>query len=146
MRALFDVNVLIALFDPAHIHHEPAHAWWRRERPSGWASCPLTQNGFVRVLSQPKYPNPVSVSEASSRLRAATMATDHVFWPDDLSILDTARVDTEHILSPGLITDLYLLALVVRRKGRLVTFDRTIPPAAVPGAGSHQIVVLPDQR
>jgi predicted nucleic acid-binding protein len=50
VRALFDVNVLIALFDPAHVHHESAHAWWKANQSSGWATCPLTENGFVRVL------------------------------------------------------------------------------------------------
>ena len=60
MRVLFDVNVLIALFDPGHVHHDRAHVWWEQNRASGWASCPLTQNGFVRVMSQPGYPNSVA--------------------------------------------------------------------------------------
>ena len=70
MRALFDVNVLIARFDPAHVHHERAHRWWKLNKTSGWASCPLTENGFVRILSQPKYPNTIPTRDALRRLIA----------------------------------------------------------------------------
>ena len=142
MRVLFDVNVLIALFDPGHVHHDRAHAWWEQNRASGWASCPLTQNGFVRVMSQPGYPNSVATPEAIRILGTAEHQQEHAFWPDDLSITDSARFRSERILGPKQVTDLYLLSLAVQRDGRLATFDRTIPLLAVVGAKSQHLVVL----
>ena len=70
MRALFDVNVLLALFDPGHIHHGAAQAWWRSHRPEGWATCPLTQNGFVRIISKPGYQRSIALSTAIAVLAA----------------------------------------------------------------------------
>jgi toxin-antitoxin system PIN domain toxin len=134
VRALFDVNVLIALFDPAHVHHESAHAWWKANQSSGWATCPLTENGFVRVLSQPKYPNAISPSEAVTRLRESIDRGGHEFWTDDVTLRDAALFQFEHILGHRQITDVYLLALAVRNSGRVVTFDRGLPISAVQGA------------
>ena len=142
MRVLFDVNVLIALFDPRHIHHERAHSWWEQNRASGWASCPLTQNGFVRVLSQPGYPNSVATSEAIRILGEALCAQEHAFWPDDVSIASSGRFRSERMLGPRQVTGLYLLSLAVQRSGRLATFDRTIPLSAVVGAASRHLAVL----
>lgn len=142
LRSLLDVNVLIALFDIGHIHHDRAHAWWRTAASGGWASCPLTQNGFVRVISQPKYPNAVSAAEACRRLRAFTLTSDHAFWAADISILDEERLDSERLLGPSQITDLYLLALAAERHGQLVTFDRGIPIAAIKGAHARHLLVL----
>ena len=142
MRILFDVNVLIALFDPGHVHHDRAHAWWRRNRASGWASCPLTQNGFVRVLSQPGYPNSVSTPEAMRILGKAARQRGHAFWPDDFSITERDRFRSERILGPKQVTDLYLLSLAVQRDGRLATFDRAIPLSAVVGAEQEHLAVL----
>ncbi|MDE0261368.1 MAG: PIN domain-containing protein [Bryobacterales bacterium] len=142
MRVLFDVNVLLALFDPRHIHHERAHSWWEQNRASGWASCPLTQNGFVRVLSQPGYPNSVTTSEAIRVLGEAVREREHAFWPDDVSIVSSDRFRSERMLGPKQVTDLYLLSLAVQRSGRLATFDRTIPLAAVVGATMRHLAVL----
>lgn len=142
MRALFDVNVLIALFDPAHVHHERAHAWWKRNKAAGWASCPLTENGFVRILSQPKYPNAIPVNEAIQRLSRAIGGGGHAFWADDVSLTDENVFHREHMLGPKQITDLYLLALAIRNTGRLVTFDGGIPLSAVEGARETDRVIL----
>jgi toxin-antitoxin system PIN domain toxin len=142
VRALFDINVLIALFDPAHVHHERAHAWWRRNKASGWASCPLTENGFVRILSQPKYPNTVSVQDALRRLERSIKRGGHAFWADELSLIDSTVFHREQVMGPKRITDLYLLALAVRNAGRLVTFDRGIPISAVEGARPKHRVAL----
>ena len=144
MRALFDVNVLIALFDPAHVHHAAAHQWLEANRESGWATSPLTQNGCVRILSQPKYPHAITVSDAISRLRRATEHENHQFWPDGLSILDSDRFDCSGILSSRRLTDIYLLGLAVQNGGRLVTFDRAISRSTVVGADAGRLVVLPD--
>lgn len=142
MRALLDVNVLLALFDLDHADHERARAWLDREIGEGWASCPLTQNGFVRILSQPRYPSPVSPAEAMRRLRLATRTRHHEFWPDDLSTLDEERIDPERILGHRQVTDAYLLALSVAHGGRFVTFERRVPAPAVAGAKPAHLVVL----
>lgn len=142
MRALFDVNVLIALFDPAHIHHEQAHTWLANNLEAGWATCPITQNGCIRVLSQPKYPNAITVSEATRRLRQAISQANHEFWHDDLSIVESSHFRDDHIQSPRQLTDLYLLGLAVQHNGRLITFDRSINTAPVVGVGVQHLVVL----
>jgi toxin-antitoxin system PIN domain toxin len=142
VRALFDVNVLIALLQPDHAHHRRAHAWWDHNGAAGWASCPLTQNGFVRIVSQPSYRRPVPISQALTLLAEQSEGTDHAFWPDDISLLDTARFDRGRILGPRQLTDIYLLGLAVKNGGRLATLDRTIPLAAVRGAGPRHVAAI----
>jgi toxin-antitoxin system PIN domain toxin len=142
MRALLDINVLLALLDADHVDHGVARAWLEREISAGWASCPITQNGFVRIVSQPRYPSPVPPAEAIGRLELATRAEQHEFWPCDLSLLDAALIDSARVHGPRQVTDVYLLALAVAEGGRFVTFDRTIPLSAVIGASSEKLVVL----
>lgn len=142
MRALLDINVLLALLDSAHIDHLRARAWLEESIESGWASCALTQNGFVRILSQPRYPNPTTVAEAMARLGRATRTEHHAFWPSEVSLLDPEAVDSTHLLGARQITDVYLLALAVSHGGRLVTFDRSIPRQAVKGAMPEHLLVL----
>jgi len=134
--------MLLALFQPDHVHHSPAHQWWSENRAKGWASCPLTQIGFVRIASQPRYPKPMRVSEAIVLLFDEVAATNHVFWPDDISLLDEGLIERTRILGPKQLTDIYLLALAVKHGGRLVTFDRAIPIAAVRGARPEHLVVI----
>ncbi len=142
MRALLDVNVLLALMDRDHIHHRPALAWWRNERDHGWASCPLTQNGFVRIACQGDYPGRPTAAKAVEQLRLQLAEPSHQFWPDDISIADGNLFDRSRILGPKQITDGYLLALAVKNGGRLVTLDRAIPIAAVRGAEARHVVML----
>ena len=142
MIALLDTNVLIALFDSAHIHHARAHDWLSAARSSGWATCPITQNGCVRVLSQPRYPGFLTVAEIARRLHDATQARDHAFWPDSISACDPKRFRLGKILTPKALTDLYLLGLAVEHDGRLVTFDGSIGCAAVAGAEARHLVTL----
>lgn len=142
MIALLDANVLIALFDAAHVNHKAAHAWLTANRSAGWATCPLTQNACIRVLSQPSYPGCLAIADISRRLSGATTAPDHSFWPDSISLCDPTRFNHNQIFSPRQLTDLYLLALAVERDGRLVTFDQAIPCSAVSGAGAGHLVVL----
>lgn len=142
MRALLDVNVLLALLDVDHVDHRRAEEWISEEIQHGWASCALTENGFVRIISQPKYPSPVSPSEAVERLRRATRTEHHEFWPCSISLLEDRRVNSGHVHGPHQVTDAYLLALAVERGGRFVTFDRSIPLSAVPGAGPEHLVVV----
>ena len=141
-RALLDVNVLVALLDGGHLHHGPAMDWLEAHESSGWASCPLTQNGCIRILSQPAYPNSQPPALVAQRLARAVAHFSHAFWPDDLSLLDAGRLTWERVLGPRHITDVYLLALAVRRGGSLVSFDRSIDLAAVPGATSKHYTLL----
>jgi uncharacterized protein len=111
VRSLLDVNLLIALLQPDHVHHVSAHKWWAKNRSAGWASCPLKQNGFVRIVSQPRYPKPVPTAAALSLLAEQVLQTDHAFWPDDISLLDSRKFDFDRILGPKQLTDIYLLML-----------------------------------
>jgi toxin-antitoxin system PIN domain toxin len=140
--ALLDTNMLIALFDGAHVHHASAHAWMTKKRSAGWATCPITQNGCVRVMSQPNYPGHLPVAEIARRLAAAVSAADHIFWPDSISMCDSSRFEPARMLTSRNLTDIYLLGLAVEKGGRLVTFDRAIPPAAVPEAKARHLLVL----
>ncbi len=143
MTALLDVNVLIALFDTEHIHYETAHDWFESTERGLWATCPLTENGFVRIVASPGYPGRrTSVAEAAERLRRSCQSDDHVFWPDSLSLRRREHLIAGSIRGYRQITDVYLLALAVHHGGVLTTFDDSIPTAAVPGAGANRIVLL----
>jgi len=142
MRVLFDVNVLIAILDEDHVHHRRAHEWWATNRSAGWATCALTENGVARIMSQPGYKNPVSAAFAIDLLAAQAARTDHVFWPDDISLRDAMLFVSTCILGPNQITDVYLLALAVKNGGRLATFDRSIPMAAACGAEPQHLAVI----
>jgi uncharacterized protein len=141
-RALFDVNVLIALLDRDHVSHGAATAWYGDHVDYGWASCPITENGTARVMSSPGYSNPLPVAEVLARLGEATRAGPHKFWPDDVSLTDRVVFDQRAILGPKQITDRYLLALAVKNGGRLVTFDQGIRATAVRRATPANIVHL----
>lgn len=142
MRALLDVNVLIALLDAAHVHHRVARAWLEAHIDQGWASCPITQNGCIRVMSQHAYPGAKPPAAISARLAEAVATQWHEFWPDDFSVVETNTVDWTRILGSRQLTEAYLLALAVRRDGRLVTLDHGVPLAAVPGASPKHLVVV----
>ena len=142
MRALLDVNVLIALHDRDHVHHQRTAQWLTGNMDAGWASCPLTQNGCLRIMARPGYPNAQPISVLVGMLQSATGNALHVFWPDDISVLDAARFQHNRIHSARQITDLFLLALAVQHGGRLVSFDLRIPLSAVPGAQEKHLVLL----
>ena len=142
MRALLDVNVLIALFDENHTGHGAAHQWFTSHVDEGWASSPLTQNGCVRILSQPRYPNPLTINEAIRRLRLAVSTPYHLFLPDDVSLLDDNVVNTVNLSGPGQITDAYLLALAIAHGARFVTLDKQVPLTTAKGATEESLVVL----
>ena len=145
MRALLDVSVLIALFDSDHAFHDRAHGWWERNLHLGWASCPLTENGLVRILSQSTYGRKgtiTTVTDMIARLRMFAQQTDHQFWPDDISLRDKSALKSDRIHSSRQITDVYLLSLAVRHSGRLATFDTRIPIGAVPSATPNHLCVV----
>jgi uncharacterized protein len=140
--ALLDINMLIALFDAAHVHHKAAHAWMTKNRSLGWATCPITQNGCVRVMSQSSYPGHLPVAEITRRLAVAVAVREHTFWSDSISLCDANRFAADRILTPRTLTDIYLLGLAEKNNGRLVTFDRAIPVAAVLRAKGRHFLVL----
>ena len=140
MRALYDVNALIAPLDRDHPDHDLVSAWFAGNVEHGWASCPLTQNGYLRVRSQSSYPNPVSLAEAYAQLSEATSTQHHQFIADDISLLDHRKVRFGDLSSHRLLTDVYLLALAVAHDTRLVTLDRRIPFGAVQAASESHLV------
>ena len=141
--ALLDVNVLVALFDPGHVHHERAHRWLAAHGRQPWATCPITVNGCIRVLSHPGYPMVrATPADVISHLRTFCEKSSHEFWSDDISLLDETRGRSRKITSAAQITDVYLLALAVARKGRLVTFDRAISLETVPGSTESNLEIL----
>lgn len=142
MRALLDVNVLVALLDQSHLHHRTAVDWMRAHAALGWASCPLTQNGCVRVMSQPAYSNPRPTALVAERLSQAVAGPTHEFWSDSLSLLDPGRLDWSRVLSPRQITDIYLTALAAEHGGRFVTLDRGVSVTGVRGARSSHLLVI----
>ena len=142
MRSLLDINVLLALFDQDHVHHLEARRWFEREIHNGWASCAITQNGLVRILSQPKYPSPVSPAKAARLLGAAIATPHHEYWKSGISILDERLFDPSRIHGPRQVTDVYLLGLAVHHGGRFVTLDRAVAPTAVRHAKPEHLVTL----
>lgn len=143
MTVLLDVNVLIALLDPGHVFHDVAHEWFGARRTS-WATSPTTENGTIRVISNPRYPNTTGSASLAAELVARLRGLPgHVFWPDSVSLLDPARCRIERLTASGQVTDSYLLALAVANSGRLATFDRRVVTSAIPG-GEKAVLVLGD--
>ena len=129
---LLDVNVLIALVDPAHVQHEAAHAWFAKDGKGAWATCPLTENGLLRIMGHPRYPNSPGTPAAIAAILAGLRALPgHRFWPDDISLTDGSHIDTARLLHAAQVTDSYLLALAGAHAGKLATFDRKLVVDAV---------------
>lgn len=141
-RALLDVNVLLALLDSDHVDHVRAGEWLDAEVEAGWASCPITENGFVRIISQPRYPSPVLPAQAVELLADARRSRHHAFWPCDVSLLEAQVVDRSRLHGSRQVTDAYLLALAVAHDGRFVTFDRALSLQTVHGATQDHLTVL----
>ena len=141
--ALLDVNLLIALFCPEHVHHELAHDWFADHRADGWATCPVTENGFVRVVAQ------LAAGDASLRpaailehLRKFCQDRHHRFWTDEVSLADRSLFHPSAIRGHRQLTDVYLLGLARKMDGCLATFDGTIPLKSVVGAARDHLAVI----
>jgi uncharacterized protein len=139
--ALLDVNVLVALFDAAHVHHEAAHDWFADNRTNGWATCAITENGFLRVLTNPQSGVTERAPVILESLRTFCASGHHVFWPDDLSLRDDV-FDLSIAQGHRQLTDIYLLGLAAKMGGVLATFDRSIPLKAVRGARADALAVI----
>jgi len=134
MTFLLDVNVLISLIDPAHVGHDAAHVWFEREGRSDWATCPITQNGVIRIVGNPRYPNsPGSPAEVADIMRRLCNLDGHRFWPDAVDLFAHDVIDPSEIRIPAQVTDSYLLALAALNGGRLATFDHKLSVRAVRG-------------
>lgn len=141
--ALLDVNVLVALFDPDHVHHDLAHDWFADQRSRGWATCPVTEAGFVRVMSHPKYrPDALRPSDAITQLRKFCTSGHHHFWSDAVTLRDEELFAPAAIRGHSQITDIYLLGLATHMDGTLATFDRAIPSTAVKGSSAGHLQVI----
>jgi toxin-antitoxin system PIN domain toxin len=131
-RFLLDINVLIALIDPAHVQHDKAHDWFATKGQKAWATCPITENGVLRIVGHPRYPSSPGSPAAVAGLLAAFMELPgHAFWPDDLSLFDRKHVNPARLLDSAHLTDSYLLALARLHEGQLATFDRRLVTDAV---------------
>jgi len=142
VRALLDVNVLIALLDAAHIHHQRASQWLEQSLHHGWASCPLTQNGCLCIMAQPAYPQALPLAAVAQRLGQAAATPAHLFIADDYSLLDADSLHWPQLLGHRQVTDAYLLGLAVRHGCRFVSFDARVNLAAAPGAKAEHLWVL----
>ena len=141
---LLDVNVLIALCDARHEHHELAARWFLANAARGWASCPLTQNGAIRIMSAPAYPGARPVVQVLAQLQAMCAHAHHRFWPDAVSLVQAGTLKPAHLLGNRQLTDAYLLALAVHHHGCLVTIDGGVAIQMVPGATpAHVLRLLP---
>lgn len=142
MTFLLDVNVLIALIDQGHVQHDMAHGWFAAVGMADFATCPLTENGVLRIMGNPRYPGspgaPAALVPALVSFRAMP---GHTFWSNDLSLVACEDVEAERLLSASQVTDTYLLALAARRGGRLATFDGRMVLDAVPaGAAAFELI------
>ncbi len=140
--ALLDINVLVALAWPSHIHHCAAHEWFAQYRSNGWATCPITQSGLVRLSSNSRItPDAVSPEVALNLLGKLTELPDHQFWPDSIALRDAVIFQKGGLLGYRQITDAYLFSLAIHNSGLLVTFDRGIKALDSKAAGSHVLLL-----
>lgn len=138
---LLDTNVLIALLWPSHAHHTRAVRWFTRHRSNGWATCPFTQAGFVRIVSNPAFSrDAVTPRDAVGVLAANTASKDHAFWPDELPLAEAVDFAGSKLLGHPQVTDAYLLGLVLRRGGRLATLDERVTALAEPDSVQRRAV------
>lgn len=141
--ALLDVNVLVALFDGDHVHHEAAHDWFTQARRHRWATTAFTENGVIRILSNPAYhAAALTASSVRGHLQRFCALDGHVFWPGDVSLLQEDVITPHAVVTHRQLTDVYLLALAVRHDGCLATFDTSIPLSVVKGATARHLLTL----
>lgn len=144
MSHLLDVSVLVALFWPAHEQHAKAQKWFAQNARSGWATCPFTQAGVVRILSNPRFSSDAfTIEQAISLLHANLDHPTHKFWSDDIGFIEATKALGSKLVGHQQVTDAYLLGLAMHRKGKLVTMDRAIAAMQheTNGTGSSVIVI-----
>lgn len=138
---LLDTNLLIALLWSSHEHHDRALKWFARHRARGWATCPLTEAGFARIVSNPAFSrDAVQPREAIHVLSANTAVPDHIFWPDDAPFAEAVAFAGLRLIGHQQITDAYLLGLAIRRRGMLATLDERIAALTEPRSAERKMV------
>ena len=137
-----DVSVLIALLDEDHIHYAKATDWFQKNLEQGWITCPLTENGYIRIVSGTGYDNPLSIAESVQRLRNLTTIPYYEFVADDISFRDNTVVDVQLLTGHKQLTDVYLLALAAEHDMRFVTLDTRISTSAVIGADQSNLLII----
>jgi uncharacterized protein len=142
IRFLLDINVLIALIDPGHVQHDRAHEWFALQGSQAWATCPLIENGAMRIVGHHRYPNSPGTPGAVAELLATfRKLPGHAFWPDDISLLDQQHANPARLLESAQVTDSYLLALARAHRGKLATFDqRLVTNAVIDGRHSLHLI------
>ncbi len=139
---LLDVNLLLALTDSMHVHHDAAHRWFDTTGQPAWATCPITENGFVRIASHPAYPNrPGDAPTVLALLRQFCAAAGHHFWAADASLREMLQPGI--LLTHGQITDVFLLGLAVHHGGKLATLDQRITTTAIAGGRAALHLITP---
>jgi toxin-antitoxin system PIN domain toxin len=142
---LLDLNILLALFWSAHEHHEAALRWFENRRKARWATCALTQLGFIRLITNPRFSrDALLIADASVLLAANTSLPSHELWIEDISVVDALERCPRALQGHQQVTDAYLLALAVRHDGVLATFDRGI--AALAAGGREAAVEMVSTR
>ena len=142
---LLDVNALVALAWPNHVHHSSAKEWFAANHAEGWATCPITESGFVRVSSNPRAtPEAKSPTEALFLLRQMVALAGHHFWADDVSIAQSRLIDRSKLFGYRQVTDAHLLALAIRHDGRLVSFDRGLRSIIPAGTNADELLIILD--
>lgn len=142
MTFLLDVNVLIALIDQSHINHSPALTWFDTMGHRSWATCPITENGVVRIVGSSSYVNsPGTPAAVAELMREFVSLPGHIFWPDDISLLDSTKLDISSLLTSAQVTDSYLLALARAHGGQLATLDRRLISEAVADGFLHLTLI-----
>ncbi len=140
---LLDVNLLLALTDPMHVHYEAAHQWFAARGQQAWATCPITENGFVRIASHPRYPNrPGDVAVVLGYLRQLCALQGHRFWPEDIRLRDVLTART--LVTHAQVTDIFLLALAAHNGGKLASLDQRLPVHAIKN-GSDAVELIPSE-
>lgn len=144
MRALLDVNVLIALFDTNHIFYDKAHEWLTSNAKQGIATCPITENGFIRILSHTNYSSKFQLTptEVINRLKSFIAYHDHAFWADSLSLCDEAHYNIKHLIGSKQVTDSYLLGLAIAYGGKLVTLDKNLVRLTVRNFSDQHLTII----
>jgi toxin-antitoxin system PIN domain toxin len=141
--ALLDVNILLALFHEGHVHHDVAHDWFADHGGSGWASCPMTENGLIRILSNAaRVKEHLPLPDVRDLLKTLCDHSAHQFWPDDISLADSDRFNAAAIRGHQQVADVFLLGLAVKHGGTFVTLDQRVPLAAVKGATRASLEVI----
>jgi uncharacterized protein len=140
---LLDTNMLIALLWPSHTQHALALKWFARRRAKGWATCPITEAGFVRITSNPAFSrDAVTPREAIGLLATNTAASDHRFWPDELPLSEAVAFAGARLVGHQHVTDAFLLGLAIHRKGVLATLDERIAALAEPDSVGRKALEL----